>query len=620
MCGISGFIDFSKTCTAENITKMSDTLLHRGPDAGAIYFNAENAYNLGLGHRRLSIIDTSTHANQPMHYNDWVIVFNGEIYNYKALKIKLIALGHEFKTDSDTEVILHAFEQWQNDCVHHFIGMFAFAIFNKRTQDLKIFRDRPGVKPLYYFWDGSLFMFASELKAFHANPGFEKEIDISQVKQYIQYGYIPTPNSIYKRVKKLPPGSLMHFNPFSKEIIIEKYWNVETYYEKPKLKIDFEEAKTETEDILKSACEYRMVADVPVGVFLSGGYDSTLTAAMLQTETSKKINTFTIGVADQDLNEAKFAKETANRLGTNHSEIYCEEHHLFDLIEQIPHFFDEPFGDSSAIPTMLLSKFAKEQVTVALSADGGDEVFGGYNRYDYLKQLQRLRTIKKIPADLGVIMNLLIRDSEKRKRIKKLYKDPSVYQLANLLNSGLHPEEVDRLFLKSSIDSMAMVNNFQNDSIEGDLSKMMQYDYQTYLPDDILTKVDRATMSASLEGREPLLDHRIIEYVATLPDAFKYNNGSKKFILKEIVHKHVPKDLMERPKMGFAIPMKRWLQNELTEKIEYYLNEEFINKQGIFNHKEINTIKSAILLDETKHYQTLWYLLVFQMWYEKWHS
>lgn len=566
MCGFTGFIDFNKKSELVHLEKMTDSLAHRGPDASSTYIYEEPEFTLGLGHRRLSVIDLAVGANQPMHHKDLSIVYNGEVYNYKEIKQKLEAVGRSFVTSSDTEIILQAFDEWGDTCVKDFIGMFAFVIFNKKTKQLIAFRDRPGVKPFYYYWHENILLFASEIKAFHEHPQFSKVLDTQSVAQFLQYGNIPSPNSIFKNVKKMNAGSILKFSTETKELKTYKYWSVDTFYEKERLKLDFEEAKQQIESLLISACNYRMVADVPVGVFLSGGYDSTLVTSILQKHNSKKIRTFTVGVNDPNLNEAKFAKETAAYLGTDHTELYCNEEELLDLIDDVPFYYDEPFGDSSAIPTMLVSKMARQHVTVALSADGGDEVFGGYERYNYLSKFKIIKAASKIPLSYNALVNLLVKDNYQASRLKDLFKDTSPERLANVLNVAYAENDIQKYF-KSNINTPVFnFENLKNTNITGDLSRMMAYDYKTYLLDDILPKVDRATMSVSLEGREPLLDHRLIEFAAQLPENYKINNGVKKYILREITHNYVPKEMMERKKMGFAVPVKKWLLGVLAEK------------------------------------------------------
>ena len=377
MCAITGLIDLNQTSSALILKNMTDTMIHRGPDGADQVLFEEKNFQLGFGHRRLSIIDLSEHASQPMQFENFWLCFNGEIYNFNEIKVELVALGHVFKTQSDTEMILHAFQQWGKKCLDKFIGMFAFVIYDTQNQRIFCARDRAGVKPFFYYFKDGLFLFSSELKAFHQHPKFQKEINKDAVAAYMQFGNVPAPHCIFDSCFKLKPGHYFEFNisdltPNWKPNLNE-YWNVYDAYNKPKSTLPFAEAKKETEKVLQTACEYRMVADVPVGVFLSGGFDSACVTSLLQKDRTEKLKTFTIAVPDIGLNEAPYAKDVAKHLGTEHTEIECNQKEALDLIPKIPFYYDEPFGDSSAIPTSLVCKMAKKDVTVVLSADAGDE-------------------------------------------------------------------------------------------------------------------------------------------------------------------------------------------------------------------------------------------------------
>jgi asparagine synthase (glutamine-hydrolysing) len=634
MCGIAGFIDFTKKSNKEHVDAMIETLYHRGPDGGDSMAIENENYTAGLGHRRLAIIDISSAANQPMQFENLWITFNGEIYNFQEIKTELIQLGHTFKTSSDTEVMLHAFSTWGVNCVNKFIGMFAFVILNTQTHELTCIRDRAGVKPFFYYWKDNLFLYASELKAFHKHPGFEKEINIDAVAAFLQYGNVPTPHCIFENAYKLSPGHTLtiDFKKGKATPVISKYWSVYDAYNLPKQTISFEEAKKETEKIIKSACEYRMISDVPVGVFLSGGYDSTCVTALLQKDRTVPLKTFTIGVPDIGLNEATFAKQTANYLGTDHTEVMCSEKEVLDGIMDLPYYYDEPFADSSALPTTLVSKIARKEVTVALSADAGDEIFAGYNRYDYL--LRYRNKIAKIPSILrySAAQCMSVIPSNKIPVLRNKYNFHNRYEkMKGILKN---PDEETIMLSLSQQFTDAQLKNFMKDPFNGlktayqskalsketfsSLAYMQAIDYETYLVDDILQKVDRATMTASLEGREPFLDHRVIEWAAQLPDEYKYFNGTKKYILKEIVHQYVPKSMMDRPKMGFAIPIADWLSKDLRYLVEEFLNEEKINTQGIFQWKAIKELKANFFGGKKELDYKIWYILMFQMWYEKW--
>lgn len=630
MCGIAGFIDFNGASSEQDLEGMTHALAHRGPDGFGTFIHGTSEYKIGLGHRRLSILELSELGKQPMNWNEFTIVFNGEIYNFSEIKTELEKLGHSFLAESDTEMILHAYGEWKEKCLDRFIGMFSFVIYNSKTEEIFIARDRAGVKPLFIYHKNGLILFASELKSFHKHADFEKQINPQAVQAYLQYGSVPTPHCIFEHCFKLQPGHYIQSSLKGFKYNPVQYWNVYDYYNKPKLDISPEDAKKETERILKSACEYRMVSDVPVGVFLSGGYDSTCVTALLQKDRTEALRTFTISVPDIGLNEAPYAKEIAERLQTNHTETECTAQDAIDLIAQLPYFYDEPFADSSAIPTTLVSKIAKQDVTVALSADGGDEVFAGYNRYEMI--LKYGEKLNKIPGfarkSMAGVMDMVSADSipvlrHKYNFAQRYEKTKSILRNTSDQNIML---SVSQLFTEEQINQIC-TKQFKKLSTYFDSNELKNYsslafaqamDYQTYLLDDILQKVDRASMSVSLESREPLLDHRLIEYVAQLPDELKFRDGSKKWLLKEIVHQTIPKSVMDRPKMGFAIPIESWLKNELRDLLETYLSEDKITETGFFNWKEIEKLKESFLSGRKEFGVKIWYLLSYLMWYEKW--
>lgn len=631
MCGIAGFVDFRKKTTEETLAKMSCALPHRGPDGQGVYFHPTDDAQIGLGHRRLSIIDLSSAANQPMHYNGLHLIFNGEIYNYNEIRNKLIELGHQFTTHSDSEVILHSWKEWKEKSIDQWRGMFAIAIYDEQAQELICIRDRAGVKPFYYYWKDGLFLFGSELKSLTAHPDFVKVINKNAVASFLQYGCIPHPHSIYKDTYKLPPGHLLRLKLSTKEISIKQYWNVYDHYNKPKLNIGIEDAIEETEKILSESFQYRMVADVPVGVFLSGGYDSSCVTALLQTNSSERIKTFTIGTTDKKLDEAPYAKAIAQHLGTDHTEYYCTPKEALDIIPELPHFYDEPFADSSAIPTILVSRLARKKVTVALSADAGDEIFAGYNRYDYIsrygnklrsipKPLRKMAaaTMEKVSSESIPFFRNKYNFHSRYDKLKNLLHDPSPSELLKNLSQVFSKSDLQKLFAVDFEELPTVHNSTElKPQFYDPLSYMMAIDYQTYMADDILQKVDRATMSVSLEGREPFLDQKIIEWVAQLPSDYKYHRGQKKYILKKIVHKYVPKEMMERPKMGFGIPVESWLGNELKDFVNEYLSEKNLD-HGLFNVQKVKNLVSEFFNGRTEKHLKIWYLLMFQMWYKRW--
>ncbi len=634
MCGIAGFIDFSGGSDADILKNITGVLDHRGPDANGHAFFGETEAAIGLGHKRLSIIDLSSSAGQPMRYKNFHIVYNGEVFNYSEIKEVLRSLGHSFETSSDTEVILHAFEEWGAEMVHRFIGMFAFAIYDDQKKKLTCLRDRAGIKPFYYYWKDGLFLFASELKSFHRHPGFKKQISKSAVQQFIQYGYIIAPLSIFENAYKLEPGHWLELAVDSTTIKKSCYWNVYEAYNKPKLDISFEEAKQGVTELMRSACNYRMVADVPVGIFLSGGYDSTAVTALIQGSQTKRLKTFSIGFYEAEYNEAHYAKKVAEHLGTEHYEHYCTTREAQDIIPAIPFFCDEPFGDSSIIPTTLVSKLAREQVTVALSADAGDEVFGGYNKYPMALDLYGkmasvpplLRNFSgRVLANFPDKMLRRLSGTEalamKKKRISeglRKGKFSILDVMDKYLSQSYSESQLDELLnfpVQDGLEMSAFASGL-NKSVSN-LEKMMALDYKTYLPDDILVKVDRAGMSVSLEGREPLIDSRLIEFVAQLPVEYKMKNGSKKFILKDIVHSLVPKQLMDRPKMGFGVPVSDWLRGELSSYADSFMTDASFN-HGLFRKEGVKKIISEFKAGNRNYNSLYWFLLMFQMWHKHW--
>lgn len=624
MCGIAGFCDFTKKSNKQTLQSMTDVLHHRGPDDSGYSFYENGYAHIGLGHRRLSILDLSNHGHQPMAYESLEIVYNGEVYNFKEIREELIEFNYTFESDSDTEVILKAYHRWGIKAVDKFNGMFAITIYNKENKKLVFIRDRAGVKPFYYYNYKNLFLFSSELKSFHEHKEFKKEIDLDSVATFLQFGYISEPSSIFKNTYKLRAGHYLELDIKTQTLEEKKYWDVIDFYNMPKFEISEDEAILETEKLLKSAFEYRMVSDVPVGVFLSGGYDSSIVTAILQSERKEKLKTFTIGFYEEKYNEAPDAKKIAEHLGTDHVEYYCTEREALEIFPQLCEIYDEPFGDSSAIPTILVSKIARKNVTVSLSADGGDEIFGGYSKYlmnlekqsNIMKNIKNLTGVTPINKTAHFIQNNgLIKDIYFENKVAKLtYEDSlELQKLIPYFSTPLLNEKLIKGYKYKRINT-----NFDDlDKLSDTLSsfdKMFAIDYKTYMCDDILQKVDRATMSVSLEGREPLLDHRIIEFVSRLPIDMKIKNGDKKWLLKQITHKYIPKEIMDRPKKGFGIPIEKWLKGELKEYIERYLSKEC---ETVLDDRELAKIKGQFYLGRVNP-TLIWNILVFQMWYKKW--
>lgn len=630
MCGIAGLVDFRQKSNLEALKKMTDVLFHRGPDDGGYFFEGFEHSRVGLGHRRLSILDLSNHGHQPMTFGHLTMVYNGEVYNFKEIRAELEKQGYSFESQSDTEVILKAYHKWGMDAVHRFNGMFAIAIFDSQKQTLTLVRDRAGVKPLYWYQKDGLFMFASELKSFHEHPAFAKEINHDGLALFLQYGYIPQPHTIFNYTHKLQAGHSLELNTNNSTLNITKYWDVIDCYNQPKLDISEQEAMDETERLLKSACEYRMVADVPVGMFLSGGYDSSAVTALLQSERTEKLKTFSIGFHEEKFNEAHHAKKVAEYLGTDHTEYYCTQKDALEILPKLPEIWDEPFGDSSAIPTTLVSQLARKDVTVSLSADGGDEIFGGYGKYDHVLNLYT--KFNRVPAKQLVakllsasgVSNLpglrsIPKFSTRVMRLVQLLESTNPVMAMSGLSKAFSDGELKRLLIKEQSKLFTGFNEFSNlNSDLTDLDKLLAIDYKTYQLDDILTKVDRATMSVSLEGREPLLDYNVIEFVSRLDPGLKIRNGNKKYLLKKITHKYLPKEIMDRPKMGFGVPIFDWFKAELKDYLMTYLSEERLKQGGIFNVQVVISLRDRYLAGLDVNINQIWFLLMFEMWRAKW--
>ncbi|MDX1629823.1 MAG: asparagine synthase (glutamine-hydrolyzing), partial [Fulvivirga sp.] len=582
---------------------------------------------VGLGHRRLSIIDLSEGGHQPMHFNDLSIVFNGEIYNYQEIAKELKDIGYTFQSGSDTEVILKAFDRWGVKAVDRFIGMFAFVLYDKAKGEVLIFRDRAGVKPVYVYNHNGIILVASELKSFHKHPRFEKEIDINALGLFLQYNYIPTPYCIFKNTQKLEPGHFLKVRLSDRQIEQVKYWDVVDAYNKPKLNISYDEAVEETERILKKSFKYRMVADVPVGLFLSGGYDSSAVTALLQSEYTQRLKTFTIGYKEHAFNEADEAEMVAKHLGTDHVVQYCTADDASDILEKLPFIYDEPFADNSVVPTYLVSKLAKKHVKVVLSGDAGDEIFAGYDKFNrsmrftsYPRQLQSLLSgiMNLVPAGNIPLLKKAYNFDTRYEKMQKIWesKDPNIAM--KLISQYITESEAKRYLQKSFVNQSTYFDigpdlNENNDA----LNKLLAIDYKTFLLDNNLTKVDRATMSVSLEGREPILDHNIIEFVSQLPSSYKIRDGVNKHLLKTIVHKYVPKSIMERPKKPFVAPLGIWFKDELKQYYYDFIDEKKLKEDGIFS-TEVLKLRDQFMTGTPVNHQKLWNILMFQIWKEKW--
>lgn len=639
MCRIAGIWypeDHHRKIDTAILGRMRDVMCYGGPDAAGVFIDQEN--NLGLGHRRLSIIDLTEAANQPVHFENLHLIFNGELYNYKEIKDKLVSLQHVFKTNSDTEVILHAWKQWGVDCLQQFRGMFAFAIWDEKDEELILVRDRVGVKPLYWYQHDGLFMFASELKAFHEHPDFDKSINHAAIPGFLKTGYIKSPESIYKYAYKLEPGSVLKV--FKKGPIKKiRYWDVKQIYSNavPR-KEDDTFLINECETILRESFNLRMVSDVPVGIFLSGGIDSSLVTALLQSGSERPLKTFTIGFHETEYNEATHAKNIARHLGTEHYELYCSENEFLEVLDNYFDIYDEPFGDNSGIPTFLVSRLAKQHVKVSLSADGGDEIFAGYNRYSANHHFYE--RIRKVPASFRKLASSILTEIGHDRAVKLFKRLPVTSKISNLewrmskiLNAINARNAIEFQDLISSYISgktlnelVAVENNHNGTEAPWTAKKDLMYsllgamDITTYLEGDILAKVDRATMQNSLEGREPFLDQHIIEFALNLPDDIKIRNGETKWILRQILSKHIPRAMWERPKQGFAVPTKKWLNSLLYDELDnIYQDTRFVE---CFRFNAI-PLKNIILsfknnAGKQENPYLVWFLYCLYGWYKRW--
>jgi asparagine synthase (glutamine-hydrolysing) len=607
MCGITGIINRRAKVEISQLSKMTDKIAHRGPDAEGIFVNQNKT--CGLGHRRLSILDLSDAANQPMHSKcgNYSLVYNGELYNFKEIREILKSEGVEFSTSSDTEVILESFIAWGSKCVDRFNGMFAFAVWNEKEEELFIFRDRLGIKPLYYSWDEETLYFSSELKAI-APFIDQKDWDEAAIQHYFRLGYIPAPHSIYKAVRKLEEGSYIQLN--KSDFLIKNYWKLEEKVQKVTLS-DENEAKTQYHDLLKSSVEYRLQSDVPFGVFLSGGIDSSTVAAVAQSISDQPISTFSIGFEEASFNESEYARKVADHLGTKHHEFVLSHKDIQDLIPEIPKWYDEPFADASALPTYLVSKMASEKVTMVLTGDGGDEQFMGYGMYTWADRLYTLKTLRWF---LKTGLSLTKKVNNKRASQYFDFKDdehlPShifsvdqgLYSARNLKKHFTFTEDYSPLLLGKT-NRRLLVSEIQS-----------FHDLKYYLPGDLLTKVDRASMQNSLEARVPLLDHRLVEFSLNLDEKLKRKNGDSKYLLKQVLYEYVPKELFDRPKWGFGIPLNLWLSKELKPLLDQYVNPQELEKYPFYKVDEIMKLKEEYLDGKVYLYNQLWLIIMFNMW------
>jgi asparagine synthase (glutamine-hydrolysing) len=641
MCGIAGFVGASNI-GGGNIDKIAEamaaSLQHRGPDDQGIWTDSEAG--TALVHRRLSIIDLSPAGHQPMVSADgrFIITYNGEIYSYQPIAAEFVARGHKFRGHSDTEVILESFAlNGVEATLKRMIGMFAIALWDRRDRTLTLMRDRLGIKPLYWAKFGNLLLFGSELKALRAHPGWTPRIDQSAVAAFMRHNYIPAPRTIYEGVQKLEPGTLLML-PWQGEPRITRFWDARAVArDGTNLPLEGTDAELleQLEELLRDAVGRRMIADVPLGAFLSGGVDSSTVVALMQAARSGKVKTFSIGFDIPGFDEAPHAAAVAHHLGTEHTELTVTSNQALDVIPRLSEWYDEPFADSSQIPTYLVSAMTRRHVTVALSGDGGDELFGGYNRYQLTQRFWRAlslmpRAVRKSAAAALTTMSpdrwtsLL---SALPSRLRPPQAGDKVHKLASVLKLD-SADAIYRRLVSAWEPSEIMPRVREPESILDDdkltaefpelMSRMQFLDLVTYLPDDILTKVDRASMAVALEARVPLIDHRVVEFAWRLPPEAKVRGGTSKWILRQILYRHVPPALIERPKMGFGIPLGEWLRGPLRDWAETLLDERRLREAGLLDHIVVRRFWQEHI-DGGRNWQyLLWNVLMLESWRERW--
>jgi len=640
MCGITGFICHRQNTSFDNnavLKKMNNSLTHRGPDHDGYW--VDSAHGVYLGHRRLSIIDITNLGNQPMVSKSgrFVISYNGEVYNYKEIRKELSQIGNSaWKGESDTEVILEAIDCWGlESALVKFNGMFAFALWDTQEQNLHLVRDRMGIKPLYWSQQAGCFLFGSELKSIMAYKQFKPDIEINSLALYMKYKYVPCPNTIFKNVHQLEPATILTFTK-NKDVRKTKYWNLSDISKRGVNSTAPEEnINEEVIELVNDAVKSRLVSDVSIGAFLSGGIDSSAIVALMQANSTQAVNTFSIGFSHHAYDESKYAKEIANYLGTNHTEYILEPQDAIDVIPKLPQIYDEPFSDSSQIPTYLVSKLTSKNVKVALSGDGGDEIFAGYNRYlyadKYVDKFSAMPTwFKKSTESLiyslskdswNKLFHYLPDKFSHSQGGDKLYKLASVigednFQLYQKLITNWGFEE-GALMSKLKIQDVNMsIPDFFSSRQSVEYMQLM--DQMNYLPNDILTKVDRASMANSLEVRVPFLDHRVVEKLWHIPREHKINNGVSKVILRKILGKHLPSTDFQRNKAGFSVPITDWLRGPLRDWAGALLDKDVNGDQGIFNREIINKKWNEHQSGKHNWHEQLWSVLMFNAWYEHW--
>ncbi len=648
MCGFAGFFSHGENNANATVVcrEMVNTLVHRGPDDSGVW--VDDQAGIALGHRRLAIQDLSPEGHQPMVSlsGRFIVVFNGEIYNFLELKQELEREGVRFRGHSDTEVLITSVERWGlKRSIQKFVGMFAFALWDRKEQVLTLVRDRLGEKPLYYGWQGRAFLFGSELKSLRVHPDWVGEIDRDVLALYMRHNYVPEPYSIYKGIAKLMPGTMLclpsNSSPETKPDILT-YWSAKAmaeYGTENHLLFSDEEAIEQLDGLLRCSIRGKMLADVPLGAFLSGGIDSSTVVALMQAESSRPVKTFTIGFHEEGYNEAEQAKLIARHLGTEHTELYVTAKQALDVIPQIPTLYDEPFSDSSQIPTFLISEMTRQHVTVALSGDGGDELFCGYNRYKtaiamwnklgwmpngvrksltYLLKAIPVGVLDKTFFWIDPVFERYGRSGSAGDKLHKLA-DVLAMKLPDCLYADLvsHWRDTSSLVVGANEPLTVFTDPMRQAELKDFSQRMMFLDMVSYLPDDILCKVDRASMGVSLEARVPLLDHRVVEFAWRLPLSMKMRNGQSKWLLRQVLYKYVPSEMMEMPKMGFGVPIDVWLRGPLREWAEELLGEARLKREGFLNPSPIRKKWEEHLSEKRNWHYYIWDVLMFQAWFDK---
>jgi asparagine synthase (glutamine-hydrolysing) len=634
MCGITGFWvrpQDTREFLSQQILTMNDLLRHRGPDDGGIWVDEQAG--IGLANRRLAILDLSSSGHQPIfsRCGRFVIAYNGEVYNFESIRQELKEEGKTFRSHTDTETIVEACAAWGlPKSLERLNGMFAFALWDRMERTLSLVRDRIGIKPLYYGRFGTTVLFGSELKALVAHPAFKREIDRNSLALYFRHGYIPSPYTIYKGIRRLPPGHSLTMSSTGDSLESSSYWSAKSFEVFDDDQLSDDEATTQLEALLRDAVRLQMVSDVPIGAFLSGGVDSSTIVALMQAQSAQRIRTFSIGFVERDYNEADYATSVARHLGTDHLNLYVSPEQIAESVEKLPEMYDEPFADSSQIPTYLLSRLTRQHVTVSLSGDGGDELFGGYDHYRQLHR--RWKMLRRVPRPLR---------SLGAKAVQSFLRSPDVfhhggnYKLWNMFRNvpGIlesdSPELLSHYCLSHWRDPSAVVNasrepvtvftdEDQWTKTADPRHRMMYLDLITYLPDDVLTKLDRASMAVSLEARVPLLDHRVVEFAMQLPSRLNFRNHEGKWLLRQVLQRYLPKNLYHRPKMGFSVPLGAWLRGVLRPWAEELLGERLHAQSGLLDEVSIQQKWIEHVNGAHDWGQQLWSVLMFQAWYRRW--